>query len=119
MTLWIYPVLGYCEFATAVYKKAVQETYRCLKSMDSHLSKNTFFVGDQLTLADIVVMCTLLYPMKLVLGPEYRQDFPNLERWFINVADNPYVKKVVGTVTLCEEENLAKGNDHVEVALYS
>eukprot|EP01138_Halocafeteria_seosinensis_P007442 gb/GECG01007607.1/.p1 GENE.gb/GECG01007607.1/~~gb/GECG01007607.1/.p1 ORF type:complete len:145 (+),score=9.23 gb/GECG01007607.1/:1-435(+) len=117
VTLWVHPVLGYSEFNSSVYTKAVQETHKCLNIMDKYLGSHTYLVGDELTLADIVAFAALMYPMRLVIGPEYRQMYNFLENWFRTVADHPSVKSVVGDTVLCDEEVLAPGNDSIEVPL--
>lgn len=66
-------------------------------------------VGDKITLADITVASALVYPMKLVLSPEYRKAFPCVTRWFTTCVNQPQFKAVIGTVELAKEEMTADG----------
>lgn len=68
-----------------------------------------FKVGDKITLADITVASALVYPMKLVMSPEYRKAFPCVTRWFTTCVAQPQFKAVVGTVELAKEELTAAG----------
>lgn len=66
-------------------------------------------VGDKITLADITVASALVYPMKLVVSPEYRKAFPCVTRWFTTCVNQPQFKAVIGTVELAKEEMTAEG----------
>lgn len=66
-------------------------------------------VGDKITLADITVASALVYPMKLVMSPEYRKAFPCVTRWFTTCVNQPQFKAVIGTVELAKEEMTAEG----------
>lgn len=66
-------------------------------------------VGDKITLADITVASALVYPMKLVMSPEYRKAFPCVSRWFTTCVNQPQFKAVIGTVELAKEEMTAEG----------
>lgn len=66
-------------------------------------------MGDKITLADIVMVSALVYPMKLVMDPEYRKAFPCVTRWFNTCVNQPQFKAVVGTVQLAKEEMTADG----------
>lgn len=66
-------------------------------------------MGDKITLADITVASALVYPMKLVMCPEYRKAFPCVTRWFTTCVNQPQFMAVVGTVELAKEEMTAEG----------
>lgn len=82
-------------------------------------------VGDKITLADITMASALVYPMKLVLSPEYRKAFPCVTRWFTTCVNQPQFKAVIGTVELAKEEMTAEGapaapkKEKVSLALFS
>ena len=65
----------------------------------------TFLVSNQhVTMADIVVVSTLLYPFKLVCDPNYLQPYPRVVEWFQKCVTQPEFQQILGTVTLCQEE---------------
>merc|ERR1719272_2401296 len=69
--------------------------------MDSHLLANSFFVGSQITLADITLVCSLDLPYRMVFEPNYRSKFPNVTRWFTTCINQPAFKNIMGELTLC------------------
>jgi len=73
---------------------------------DAHKNtkKTYYLVGNQLTLADIVVVSTLLYPFKLVCDKQFLQPYPTVVQWFQHCVAQPEFLQVVGTVALCEKE---------------
>ena len=98
------------------YEKAKVDLTRALAHLETHLqskkaaasSANYYLVGASLTLADIVVVTTLLYPMKLVMDPAYREAFPALVQWFERCVALPDFVTVVGQTALCPRELPAK-----------
>ena len=78
----------------------------------NNIDNNTSSDNDNdqsLTLADIVVAATLLYPFKLVCDPDFRKPYPRVVQWFQNCVARPEFQRIVGTVTLCEKEWTAVG----------
>lgn len=74
-----------------------------LSILNSHLLTCTYLVGERITLADIVVACNLLNPYKYVLDPNFRKPYPNLNRWFNTLINQPEFKNVLGQVELCSK----------------
>ena len=97
-------------FSADAYEKAKKDLATGLSTLEKHLaSTKTFLVGDQVTLADIVVTSTLLYPFKLVCDKQYLKEFPNVVRWFQTCTSQPEFGQVVGKVTMCKKEIAAPG----------
>lgn len=109
-TMWVYPVLGYTAFDKKLHGKAVADTHKALAVLNKHLTANTFLVGHHVTLADIVAVAALLYPMKLVLTAEHLAAYPAVQRWFTTCVNQAAFKAVLGDVLLASEEILAQGN---------
>jgi len=91
------------------YEKAKKDLATALTVLDAHLLDKTYLVNHQITLADIVVASTLLYPFKLVCDKNYLKPFVNVTRWFQTCVNQPEFQQVVGQVTLCKKELLAPG----------
>merc|ERR1712006_81383 len=75
-----------------------------LEKIEAHLDDKTYFLGHGVTLADITVVCTILYPMKFLCAPDYLKSFPNVVRWFTTCVNQPQMKRVLGEVVLAKEE---------------
>lgn len=96
-------------FSQSAYEKAKMDLAAGLAVLEKHLSDKTYLVGSELTLADICVACTLLYPFKLVCDKAYLAPYPHVLKWFQNCVGQDEFKAIVGQVTLCKNETLAPG----------
>ena len=108
-TLWTYPVLGFMGYDAATAAKAKTDVAAALKVLDSYLLDKTYLVGHKVTLADITIVSTLVYPFKFVADAKFRSAFPNVMRWFDTCVNQKQFLNVVGTVALCETELTAAG----------
>ncbi|CAH2325086.1 elongation factor 1-gamma [Pelobates cultripes] len=84
-------------------EQAKEEVKHVLAALDSHLQTRTFLVGERITLADINVVCSLLWLYKQVLDPSFRQPFGNVTRWFVTCVNQPQFRAVLGEVKLCDK----------------
>ncbi|XP_012520435.1 PREDICTED: elongation factor 1-gamma [Propithecus coquereli] len=100
---WVFPTLGIMHHNKQATENAKEEVRRILGLLDAHLKTRTFLVGERVTLADITVVCTLLWLYKQVLEPSFRQAFPNTNRWFLTCINQPQFRAVLGDVKLCEK----------------
>ncbi|XP_060613855.2 elongation factor 1-gamma [Anolis sagrei] len=100
---WVFPTLGIMHYNKQATESAKDEVKRILSLLDSHLKTRTFLVGERVTLADITVVCTLLWLYKQVLEPSFRQSYGNVNRWFVTCINQPQFKAVLGEVKLCEK----------------
>merc|ERR1712173_562819 len=76
---------------------------KAMTALNEHLLNHTYLVGERVTLADIVVACTMLSLYQNVLDPEFRKPFGNVNRWFTTIVNQPQVKKVIGAVAMAEK----------------
>uniref|UniRef100_A0A7S3P5J2 Glutathione transferase n=1 Tax=Amphora coffeiformis TaxID=265554 RepID=A0A7S3P5J2_9STRA len=118
--IWFYPVAGYMPFHADAYEKAKKDLAKGLAHLETHLQRSSssssssadaadgyyyyYLVGSQITLADIVVASTLLYPFKLVADPKYLQPFPTVVQWFQQCMGHAEFQQVVGHVVMCQTE---------------
>ena len=100
---WVFPTLGIMHHNKQATENAKEEVKRILGLLDTHLKTRTFLVGERVTLADITVVCTLLWLYKQVLEPSFRQAFPNTNRWFLTCINQPQFRAILGEVKLCEK----------------
>ncbi|XP_028665441.1 elongation factor 1-gamma [Erpetoichthys calabaricus] len=100
---WVFPTLGIMQYNKQATEHAKEEVRKVLSVLNEHLQSRTFLVGERLTLADITVVCSLLWLYKQVLEPSFRQSFLNTNRWFITCINQPQFKAVLGEVKLCEK----------------
>ncbi|NXO04268.1 EF1G factor, partial [Rhinopomastus cyanomelas] len=99
---WVFPTLGIIHYNKQATEFAKEEVRRVLGVLDSHLRSQTFLVGERVSLADIAVVCALLWLYKQVLDPAFRGPFGNVTRWFVTCLHQPQFRAVLGDVTLCQ-----------------
>lgn len=98
---WVFPVMGIMAYNKQNTDRAKDTVKESLAYMNSHLLTRTFLVGERITLADIVVACSLLSLYEHVLDPSFRGPYGNVNRWFTTVINQKQVKSVIGDFRLC------------------
>lgn len=98
----VFPLLGILPQEKNV-AKVKQDVEVVLQQLNKKLLDVTYLVGERITLADIIVFCTLLHLYENVLEPNARRDYVNLNRWFLTILNQPQVKAVLKDFKLCEK----------------
>ncbi|KAJ3322224.1 Elongation factor 1-gamma [Boothiomyces sp. JEL0866] len=104
---WLYPILGFYPVNEAATNKAKEDVKRTLSALNRHLVSKTFLVGERVTLADIVLVTSLLRFYELVFDPSFLAPFKNVHRWFTTCVNQPHFKSVLGEVKFCEKMRVA------------
>ncbi|CAD7685032.1 unnamed protein product [Nyctereutes procyonoides] len=86
---WVFPTLGIMHHNKQATENGKEEVRRILGLLDTHLKMRTFLVGGRVTLADVTVVCTLLWLYKQVLEPSFHKAFPSTNRWFLTCINQP------------------------------
>jgi len=105
---WLFPILEIVPFNKDATARAKTDIRKALEILNKHLTFRTFFVGERISLADIVVSMALYRLYKMVLDAGFRKPFTNLNRWYLTVVNQPEFKSVIGDVVLCEKMMAAK-----------
>ncbi|EGG14498.1 glutathione S-transferase domain-containing protein [Cavenderia fasciculata] len=95
---WLYPIMGFVKFNPEATQKAKENVKRLLTTLDNHLKTSSFLVGPRVSLADIVVACSLSTFYTMVFDPSFRSPFVNVNRWFTTCINQPNFKSVMGEV---------------------
>lgn len=101
---WLFPVLGFMPPNPKAVSKAKNDIKELLTVLNNHLQTRTFLVGNNVTLADIIVVSTLVYPAKFLMDAAFRKPFPNVFRWFRTCVNQAAFRAVLGEVPLAEKE---------------
>ncbi|KAG0343844.1 Elongation factor 1-gamma 1 [Podila humilis] len=99
---WVYPMLGYIPYNKMNETSAIERLKGQLATLERHLIKKTYLVGERVTLADIAAASGLYMGFKLVFDATFRKEFPAVTRWFTTIANQPNFKAVAGDLVLCE-----------------
>ncbi|KAI2465884.1 glutathione S-transferase [Annulohypoxylon bovei var. microspora] len=89
-------------FNEQLYDTCVSRAERAIKRVEAALEGGKkYLVGDQVTLADILVSSTLFFAAKYLVDAEMRKEIPNVVAWLQSLAALPEFKPV-GELTLLE-----------------
>uniref|UniRef100_A0A4W6DJ22 Eukaryotic translation elongation factor 1 gamma n=1 Tax=Lates calcarifer TaxID=8187 RepID=A0A4W6DJ22_LATCA len=61
---WVFPTLGIMQFNKQATEQAKEDVKRALTVLNQHLNTRTFLVGERVSLADITVVCSMLWLYK-------------------------------------------------------
>jgi elongation factor 1-gamma len=92
---------GWVPFNKGGIDKAQEALKKTIASLDCHLTRNTFFVGNRISLADIVMTCCLTWCFKNLFDAKYRKEFVAVSRWYNTMANQKEVVAVLGAYTPC------------------
>lgn len=106
---WLYPITGVVKIENpAATAQAKRDIRRVLQQLDEHLAPPRItLVGDQVSLADIVVAFALLPLYRLVLDAPFRAQFEHVNEWFLRIVELPELRDQIGQVTLCDKMQTA------------
>lgn len=83
--------------------KATDDMKKALQVLQDHLAEREYLVGKEMTLADIVLVSTLVYPFKLVCDEAFLGPYDRVVRWFTTCVKRPEFVAVLGPVEICKE----------------
>ena len=99
---WVLPATSCMPFEQKAFDAARHDAEHLLHILNDLLLTRTFLVGERISLADVSLAFELLPAYEHVFDTNYTQCIGNVTRWFLTVMNQPHVKKIVGTVNLCE-----------------
>ncbi|KAL9094196.1 MAG: hypothetical protein Q9165_003611 [Trypethelium subeluteriae] len=99
---WFRPLLGRDPFNKKNVEESQKATFAALKVMEDHLLVNTYLVGERLTLADLFATSLIARGFQYVLDKKWRQENPNVTRWFETIYNQQIYADVAGKPELIE-----------------
>ncbi|KAL8134608.1 hypothetical protein AgCh_009580 [Apium graveolens] len=98
LSRWGYPRMGYAVYLPPAEEAAIAGLKRALGALNTHLASNTYLVGHSVTLADIIMTCTLSFGFSRILTKGFTSEFPHVERYFWTMVNQPNFSKIMGEV---------------------
>ncbi|KAI9369487.1 hypothetical protein BJX61DRAFT_549566 [Aspergillus egyptiacus] len=100
---WYRPLLGLEGYNKKNVEDASKAALKRLGVLNTHLTANTYLVGERITLADIFTAALLTRAFATVIDKKTRSEYTAVTRWFQTVVDQPAFKAVVENPVLVEE----------------
>ncbi|ROT40824.1 elongation factor 1-gamma 1 [Sodiomyces alkalinus F11] len=103
---WYRPLLG----IDAYNKKAVEESskaaLKAVSVVEEHLLRNTYLVGERITLADLFAASIISRGFEFFFGKEWRQQNPNTTRWYNTIVHQDIWTAVAGEQQYLDQPKL-------------
>ncbi|CEL01646.1 Putative Glutathione S-transferase [Aspergillus calidoustus] len=100
---WYRPLKGIDPYNKKNVEDASKAALKKLGVLNTHLTANTYLVGERITLADIFTAALLTRAFATVIDKKVRSDYPAVTRWFQTIVAQPAFKAVVEDPVLIEE----------------
>lgn len=100
---WYKPVSGRWPYDEEKVREAAETANKAITVLEAHFNKNTHFLGEMLSLADLLAVSCLSRGYQYVFGRAWRESFPNVTRWFMNTVDQSVWKEVVPHPNMIDE----------------
>lgn len=94
-------VHGWAEVTQADYTTSMNAIKQNAKDLNANLKGKTWIVGDNVTLADLVLATQFIMPMQTVLDGGFRKAMPDFGAWFDRVVALPEFVAVCGHIKAC------------------
>ncbi|KAG0359444.1 hypothetical protein BC939DRAFT_439283 [Gamsiella multidivaricata] len=102
LSSWLYPIWGFVPYNKVVETQSIERVKASLQTLEHHLIKKTYLVGERVTLADISAAASLYTGFKALFDADFRKTIPAVTRWFTTIVNQSNFKAIAGEFTLCE-----------------
>ncbi|KAJ5180277.1 eEF1-gamma domain-containing protein [Penicillium capsulatum] len=100
---WYRPLLGLDGYNKKVVDEASKAALQTIAALESHLTANTYLVGERITLADIFSAALLTRAFATVLDKKWRSANPAVSRWYTTIVNQDAFKAVFPNPVFAEE----------------
>lgn len=100
---WFNPLIGRAPFNKAAIEAHMAATLQKVRVLESHLTTNTWLVGERLSLADLFVTGVVAGGFMCFFDKAWREEHPAVTRWVELVYAQPIFADVAGKLVLVEK----------------
>lgn len=99
----IYPLWGFMEYNKVAADAATVALKQHLETLNKHLQGKSFLVGNNVTVADVLLFHHLKLYFQFILVEDQRNKmYPNVTAWYLKLAETEPVRKTFGRIALCK-----------------
>ncbi|KAL1878087.1 hypothetical protein VTK73DRAFT_8138 [Phialemonium thermophilum] len=106
MGAWYRPLLGRDPYNKKAVEEASKGALQAISVVEEHLLHNTYLVGERITLADLFSVGIIARGFEFFFDKQWRQQFPNVSRWYETVYNQPIYSAVAPKFTLLDTPKL-------------
>ena len=96
------PLLGKMVYNKKSVEDNMKKAEAAIAVVEEHLLHNTFLVGERITLADLFGVAMCCRGFEFFYGKDWRQEHPNVTRWFQTISAQPIFADVAPKLTLLD-----------------
>lgn len=100
---WTRPLLGLDPYNKKNVEDAAKAAVKNAGVLNTHLTANTFLVGERISLADFFTAALLTRAFATVLDKKFRDENVAITRWYKTIVNQPAFKAVVENPVFAEE----------------
>ncbi|CEJ81283.1 Putative Elongation factor 1-gamma 2 [[Torrubiella] hemipterigena] len=100
------PLLGRTAYDKKAIDAAAAVSKKSTNALEAYLRDTTFLVGERITLADIFAAGIITRGFQFFYGKEWRQENPNITRWFELIINQPIFSAVAEKLEFLETPKL-------------
>ncbi|KAJ5932917.1 hypothetical protein N7516_007406 [Penicillium verrucosum] len=100
---WYRPLLGLDGYNKKTVDEAAKSALKVVSALETHLTANTYLVGERITLADIFGASLLTRAFATVLDKTWREANPATTRWYNTIINQDAFKAVFPSPKFAEE----------------
>ncbi|KRX65503.1 Elongation factor 1-gamma, partial [Trichinella sp. T9] len=113
---WVIPCLSAESYNNVYVNEAKAESLDAMGWLNEQLLSKTFLVGERISVVDIILACNVLPAYQhvvsnslfkekrmIVFDERVRKLYANVTRWFLTIINQPFFKKAIGDVPLCDK----------------
>lgn len=100
---WFRPIVGKDPYNKKSVEDSQKAALKAAHVLEEHFLVNTYLVGQRLTLADIFVAATLTRGFQYFFDKKWREENPNLTRWYELIYNQPIYSAVVDKLSFIDE----------------
>lgn len=97
------PIIGRDPYNKKNVEDSMKGAYQTVDVLEKHLLVNTFLVGERITLADFFAVSVVARGFQYLFGKTWRQENPNVTRWYETVYNQPAYAAVAEKITFIDE----------------
>lgn len=103
---WFQPLLGKIPYNKKSVDDASQAVKKAVGVVEKYLQRHTYLVGERVTLADLFCASLLYRGFQYFFDKQWRQENPNVTRWYDTVVNQPIYSAVAQKLDYLEKPAL-------------
>lgn len=100
---WFLPLVGREPYNKKNVEEGSKKALKAVSVLNEHLLVHTYLVGERLTLADLFTAGIISRGFEYVLDKQWRDENPNVTRWYETVCSQPIYSDVAGKPDFIDE----------------